>query len=443
MTVGTGPAWLPHLPDGWMLGKLMGLVEEVKNPNSGMKNQNLLSLSYGNIVRKDIDSSEGLRPESYETYNVIAKNDIVLRLTDLQNDQVSLRSGLAREDGIVTSAYVTVRPNETLINPSFLAYFLRFTDLTKVIYSLGSGLRSSMSYSDLRSLPIALPSRLQQNEITDFLDRETAEIDAFIADQERLIEILEERRDAVVQQLVTQGCGEKDLAFDPKRPWLGYFPVAWPVVPLRAFLEETDERAGERSMGLPLLSVSIHSGVVPRNELTDRVSRAEDFSNYRVCHKDDLVLNRMRAFQGGLGIAPMQGLVSPDYMVCHLNERIVPEYCYHLLRSSGFVAQMIRALRGLGDVEQGNARTPRINPGDFLRCRVSLPTVAQQENILTKISDSLTMIDPTIKDAQRSIELSRERRSALISAAVTGQLDVCSELSEGPVRMKPSEERTS
>jgi type I restriction enzyme S subunit len=114
-------------------------------------------------------------------------------------------------------------------------------------------------------------------------------------------------------------------------------------------------------------------------------------------------------------------------MVCHLSDRIVPGYCHHLLRTPGFVAQMTRMLRGLGDVEQGNARTPRINPGDFLRCVVPLPRVEEQQRILRAVEEQLAVMESVTEDARRAVELSRERRTALITAAVSGQIDVTRE----------------
>src|SRR5690606_21676902 len=115
-----------------------------------MREKNLLSLSYGRIVRRDINSNEGLLPESFETYQIVDRNDIVFRMTDLQNDQRSLRSALVRERGIITSAYIAVRPKG--INPSFLGYLIRAYDVQKVFYAMGGGLRQSLKFEELRRL---------------------------------------------------------------------------------------------------------------------------------------------------------------------------------------------------------------------------------------------------------------------------------------------------
>jgi len=115
----SGVEWLGEVPNGWDLVQLGSLFTEHKNKNLGLQSDNLLSLSYGNIVRKNIATTDGLLPESFEGYNVIDDGDIVLRLTDLQNDQRSLRVGLSHEKGIVTSAYVTLRKRDPSLNSQF------------------------------------------------------------------------------------------------------------------------------------------------------------------------------------------------------------------------------------------------------------------------------------------------------------------------------------
>jgi type I restriction enzyme S subunit len=188
----SGVPWLGEVPAQWKRKPLFALAKELDDRNVGMQEDNLLSLSYGKIKRKNIEDNDGLLPASFETYQIVERDDIVWRLTDLQNDQRSLRTGIVRERGIITSAYLATRP--TAVLPEFLAYLLRTYDLTKVFYSMGGGLRQSMKFSDVKWLPIMLPSDAEQAAIAAFLDRETAKIDALVAEQERLIALLKEKR---------------------------------------------------------------------------------------------------------------------------------------------------------------------------------------------------------------------------------------------------------
>lgn len=170
-----------------------------------MKERNLLSLSYGQLVRKDMDRLEGLTPASFEGYNIIEPNDIVFRLTDLQNDQRSLRSARAQERGIITSAYITVRPKAS---PRFFEYLMRSYDTSKVFYGIGGGIRQSMKFADLKRLPVVVPPISEMDAIASHLDRATTRIDTLITKTERSIELLREKRTALITAAVT---GKLDL----------------------------------------------------------------------------------------------------------------------------------------------------------------------------------------------------------------------------------------
>lgn len=197
----SGIEWLGDVPVIWKLKPLFSVCRERNERNLGMREQNLLSLSFGRIVNKDIDSNEGLLPESFETYQVIYKGDIVFRLTDLQNDKRSLRTAIVRERGIITSAYIAVEPHD--ISPEYLNYLLRGYDTQKVFYSMGGGLRQSMKFSDLRRLPILVPNNKLQNEIVSYLDQETSKIDTLIERARQSIQLAKEHRTALISATVT------------------------------------------------------------------------------------------------------------------------------------------------------------------------------------------------------------------------------------------------
>ncbi|MBF6148041.1 restriction endonuclease subunit S [Nocardia nova] len=155
-----------------------------------------------------------------------------------------------------------------------------------------------------------------------------------------------------------------------------------------------DHRAG--GCQLPLLAVSIHHGVVPRSTLTDDLPRADDLSNYKVCERGDIVLNRMRAFQGAVGISPQRGIVSPDYLVVRPGADIDARYLHHLFRSTWFVGEMVSRLRGIGNTESGAVRTPRINPEDLGDIRAPLPPLEEQRRIADFLDAETSRIDQLV-----------------------------------------------
>jgi type I restriction enzyme S subunit len=197
----SGVPWLGRVPAHWEMKKLIHVAYEAGVKNAGMVEDNLLSLSYGRIIRKDIDTNEGLLPASFEGYQIVEEGDTVLRLTDLQNDQRSLRAGFVNERGIITSAYCVVRP--TGISNRWLFNALRAADLLKVYYSMGGGVRQSLDFESIKRILIPVPPRSEQLAIDAYLVAEEERIRSAISSQERMIELLKERRSAIITQAVT------------------------------------------------------------------------------------------------------------------------------------------------------------------------------------------------------------------------------------------------
>lgn len=193
----------------------------------------------------------------------------------------------------------------------------------------------------------------------------------------------------------------------------------WRCVRLKQQYRVVDQRAGSEQP--PLLAVSIHHGVVPRHSLTDKLPRAEDLSNYKVCSPGDIVLNRMRAFQGAIGIASVHGMVSPDYLVIRPNPDTDARYFHHLFRSSWFVGEMVSRLRGIGGTESGSVRTPRINAEDLGDITVSLPLLEDQRRIADFLDFETGQIDALVDLRARQLELLAEAGVSRVFAAVRGE----------------------
>jgi type I restriction enzyme S subunit len=244
----SGVDWIGKIPEGWEVNFLSQKVSQVKNRNDGLKEKNLLSLSYGKIKRKSIDSIGGLLPASFEGYNVIAADDIVLRLTDLQNDQHSLRVGLSRERGIVTSAYTTIRPNFQT-DAIFLFYSLFAFDIVKGFYGMGSGVRQGLNYDEVKRMVVAIPPLAEQKAIAEYLDEKCAAIDAAVAEAKKGIEEYKAWKKSLIFEAVTgkrrvgafnaetQSRREAEKMKPSGIPWIGEIPVGWRVMKLKHLID--------------------------------------------------------------------------------------------------------------------------------------------------------------------------------------------------------------
>ena len=161
------------------------------------------SLSYGKIIRKDINSNGGLLPESFNTYNIIEKDDIIIRPTDLQNDKRSLRTGIAREHGIITSAYIAMKAIKS-VNLEYFHYLLHAYDVMKVFYNMGNGVRQGLNFSEFSRLMVFEPTIEEQNAIVEYLKEKCDEIDLAIAEKKQQIETIEEYKKSLIFEYVVQ-----------------------------------------------------------------------------------------------------------------------------------------------------------------------------------------------------------------------------------------------
>ena len=198
----SGIDWVGEIPGNWKTVSLSVITDENRRKNADLAEKNLLSLSYGEIIRKSIDLPFGLLPASFDGYQVVDSGYIILRMTDLQNDKRSLRTGLAHERGIITGAYIGLIPRGAVVS-SYLAWLLRFYDLAKVFYSLGGGVRQSANYKEVGKLSVLLPPIEEQQQIADYLDQKNAEIDSTISGIRKQIELLGRYRKQVINDLVT------------------------------------------------------------------------------------------------------------------------------------------------------------------------------------------------------------------------------------------------
>ena len=203
----SGIPWVGKIPAKWAVLPIYCVYGERKRKNVFGTEQNLLSLSYGKVIRKDINTNGGLLPSNYNGYNIIEKNDIIIRPTDLQNDRTSLRTGLVKEHGIITSAYIALKPKNR-VSSKFYHYLLHSYDVKKVFYNMGNGVRQGLNYGEFAKLMVYSPPLSEQEAIADYLDNKCAEIEQIIADKKSQIETLDGYKKSLIFEYVT---GKKEV----------------------------------------------------------------------------------------------------------------------------------------------------------------------------------------------------------------------------------------
>ena len=417
----SGIEWVGEVPVHWGVRPFYSFVTEVARQNVGLKERNLLSLSYGRLVRKDMDRLGGLTPASFEGYNILEANDIVFRLTDLQNDQTSLRSARAQERGIITSAYVTVRPDG---NPAFFEYLMRSYDTSKVFYGIGGGIRQSMKFADLKRLPVVVPPDDEMAAIASHLDRATTNIDALVAKKIRFIELLREKRQATITYAVTKGLDPSAPMKDSGLEWFGDIPTEWKLTPFRLaawFQEGPGIMAADfKDAGIPLLRVAgVHGDLA-----------TTDGCNYLDPAK---VAKRWKHFMTELGDLLISASATTG-TISEVGEETVGCVAYtgiirlkaSSLTTKEFLKSFLGSLPFFEQINQFKAGSTiqHFGPTHLSQMRVALPPIAEQVAIVEHLDRATARIDTLIARTERSIELLREHRTALITAAVTGKIDL-------------------
>ena len=414
----SGVKWLGDVPAHWEVRPGFTCFKENKDRNKGLVESAVLSLSYGRIVIKPEEKLTGLVPESFESYQLIKPGDIVIRTTDLQNDQTSLRVGYAKNKGMITSAYLGLRCHPE-INPEYVFRLLESYDALKVFYGMGSGLRQNIDFWDFKRLPVPLPPRDEQDCIVSFLDQKTAEIDAAIAKKERLIELLGEQKRVLINRAVTRGL---DHSVDVKKSgitWLGEVPAHWKLLPNKALFRERKELG---KPDLPILSVSLHSGVSDQEQdETENIRakiRIEDKTSYKRVFPGDVAYNMMRAWQGAIGVVRVDGQVSPAYVVAAPRSEIHGGYFEHLYRTEGFIREMDRFSKGITDFRK------RLYWDEFKQLMTLLPPISEQIEIAKFVERIEHKTAQACASVLAEIEKLQELRRVLVAQTVTGQVSV-------------------
>lgn len=422
----SGVEWIGKIPAGWGVAPLFSISTENREKNTGLKSSNTLSLSYGNIIERDKNNNFGLLPDSYETYQIVKFGDIIFRLTDLQNDKNSLRSAISRYNGIITSAYLSIKTSKNCC-PFYISYLMRAYDCEKVFYSMGGGVRQSLNFKEFKYLPVILPPLPEQQAIARFLDQECGKIDALIAEQERLIALLAEKRQAVISHAVTKGLNPNAPMKDSGIPWIGMVPEGWEVHPLKNVasvqtgIAKGKEVIEQKSVQIPYLRVAnVQDGYLDLSEVS-RINIDRDQVERYLLRQGDVLMNEGGDFDKlGRG-AIWHGEISPCIHQNHV----------FAVRPKSIMSEWISAVIGSDYAKfyfmtrsKQSTNLASISSTNLMLLPIILPSIDDQKNLVKFLENKKSQFENLMNSANSIITLLKERRAALISAAVTGKIDV-------------------
>lgn len=405
----SGIEWIGEIPEGWEIKYFVQLFSQVKNKNIGLREKNLLSLSYGKIKQKSIETVGGLLPDNFEGYNIIDRNDIVLRLTDLQNDQHSLRVGLSPERGIITSAYCSIRVRGAE-SPNYLYYYLHTFDIAKGFYGMGSGVRQGLNWDGLKYIKILLPPQHEQDRISVFLNQKTLEIDSMLSKTISSIEEYKKLKQAVITQAVTKGVrGEREMK-DSGVEWIGKINHRFSLIKLKYICSILDQyrkpiSANKRSQsGSVLYDYYGASGAIDKIDdytIDDHVMLiGEDGANLRMRN-----LPLMYEVNGKAWINNHAHILKPT-------ERVDFYYLFYALEELD-----------INPYITGSAQ-PKLSQEKLQNIWVPLPDLEEQQEIATYIRSKCAEIDGLIAKKEQLVKELESYKKSLIYEVVTGKREV-------------------
>lgn len=410
----TGVEWYPAIPQGWEWRYLFQVAHEqtIKKPADEM--HPVMTLSYGEIKRKK-NTEAGLVPSNYDSYQMLYKGNIVLRLIDLQNDHTSLRTGLVKETGIITSAYTCIMPTE---NPAYIQYLLHSYDTKKVFYGYGGGVRQSIGFKDIRHLRVPVPPREEQDQIVRYLDWQVTKINRLIAAKRKQIALLKEHRTAKINQAVTTGIhSDTQLAYTGYN-WLPYAPANWKPVPAKAlFRNVTELRRQDDSM----LAATQKYGLIEQSEYMRlegrRIVLANDnLDKWLHTEPNDYIIS-LRSFQGGLEMCSKPGCVTWHYVVLRAQRDIYPDFYKWFFKSAAYIGALQKTSDFIRDGQD-------LRFSNFVKVGLFSIPMDEQCEIAEYLNREIPKYDVAIDNLEKQIEQITELRIRLISDVVTGQVDV-------------------
>ena len=409
----SGIEWIGEIPATWDIHPVYSYFGERKNKNSLGNENNLLSLSYGRVIRKDINANGGLLPESFNTYNIVEADDIIIRPTDLQNDKRSLRTGLVKEHGIITSAYIDLCPIKH-VDSRYFHYLLHAYDVMKVFYNMGNGVRQGLNYSEFSKLMVFEPSYAEQVSIADFLDAKCAEIDALTADIQMQIDTLEQYKRSVITEAVTKGLNPDAETKNSGIEWIGEIPSTWNIIRGKYLLEYLQKPVKE------------DDGVITcfrDGEVTLRSNRREDgFTmsdkeiGYQGIDAGDLVVHGMEGFAGAIGISDSRGKASPVLNVMDTKQN--KRYIMYYLRSMAYSDVFVALATGI------RVRSCDLRWNKLADLPYPVPSIEEQTAIVEYIDTTLEKTDVVISKKKAQLETLDEYKKSLIYEYVTGKKEV-------------------
>lgn len=368
--------------DRWKTVKLSSLFVENKTKNNNFLVSRAFQFYFGTIVpKKEYELTNDLI-ETYKKYTIIKKGDIIINGLNLNYDFVTQRVGLAEEEGIMTSAYIAIRPKVEL-NNKFYCYFFKTLDAHKMFHGMGSGIRLTLSYDDLKSYLLPLPPLSEQNQIAKFLDEKISKLNKLISIRQQEISELRELKKAIINKAVTKG--------DWKRVRLKR------LCTMKAGINLISEQINPSNGAYPVFGGNGIRGY---------------YNKYNINGKY-ILIGRQGALCGNIHKVDGKVWATDHAVITEFHSNVNIDYAYYLLLNMN-----------LNQYSSDTAAQPGLSVNVIKNLTTSIPPLSEQNEIADYLDKKCSQIDALITNHEKQITELNELKARLISDAVTGKIDV-------------------
>lgn len=419
----SGVKWLGEIPSHWEMKRWRFLMNEnvTKNNNCNVRLQ--LQFKYGDIVRKSNQSEEKDVLEIISKYTVVEPDDIMINGLNLNYDFISQRVARVREEGAITSAYVSLRPTE-IADSRFYTYFLKSMDAKKMFHGMGTGIRLTLSYNELKNQFLPKPSLKEQEAISNYLDSATSKIDEAIAQQQKMIDLLNERKQIIIDNAITKGVIPNVKTYFTNVDIIGDIPEHWNLIKMKRIAKGFSNGTslvqipnGETNYKVSRIE-TISSGVV-NYEKVGYVRYDKSLDRYKM-RKNDILISNINSFEriGNSAIYDGEEELYHGMNLLRITPHdINPNFLFLFLRSSFFSSQMKSACKpAINQVS-----VPSSNVKNML---CPLPPSREQYEIVEFCNKHIGVLDKEIESVMLQISLLQERKQIIINDVVTGKVKV-------------------
>ncbi|WP_422473868.1 restriction endonuclease subunit S [Endozoicomonas sp. ALB032] len=420
----SGISWARETPSHWKIKRFKNIFR-IRKRIAGELGHDILSITQKGIKVKDTESGDGQLSMDYSKYQLVNPGDFAMNHMDLLTGYVDV----SKYSGVTSPDYRVFTIEDEASDKRYFLYLLQLCYAAKIFFPLGQGAAHigrwrlpTEAFSEFRT---ACPTFEEQVQIADFLDREIVRIDTLTEEQQSLIRLLKEKRQAVISHAVTKGLNPDVPMKDSGVEWLGEVPEHWKVAPLMSVADVIDPNPSHRNPtytedGLPFISTVEFTGIDDvETDTPRRVAEETVFEQEQRCkfQEGSMAFSRKGTI-GDVRILPHNLRFALLDSVCVINcsKNLNYRFLYQQIRSSVFDSQLGALTRG--------AALKQISVGRVRNIKIFVPPLTEQTAIIEYLFDQLSHIDETVNDAKIAIELMQERRTALISAAVTGKIDV-------------------